>query len=179
MDQKGLDILVPVIEEMAKQNWQLIVLGTGDEQYHKSLRTLQQRHPKIFGLNITFDHKLAKRIYSGCDFFLTPSQFEPCGLGPLFAMRFGTIPVVRETGGLADSVHEFNLKTGEGNGFLFSSYKIENLLATMKKAVHIFQDQKTMAKLIKNAMSCDFSWESSAKKYIQLYERVEKKSLRV
>ena len=179
VDQKGLDILVPAVEEMAKQNWQLVVLGTGDEEFHKTLRVLHKRHPEHVGLNITFDFKMAKRIYSGCDFFLTPSRFEPCGLGPMFALRFGTIPIVRETGGLADSIHEFNPKTGEGNGFIFPGYKTEDLLVAMKRAVHIFRDSKLMPKLIKNAMACDFSWETSAKRYVQLYEKAERKSLQV
>ncbi len=179
VDQKGLDILAPAVEEMAKQNWQLIILGTGDEEFHKALRVLHKRHPEHLGLNITFDLKMAKRIYSGCDFFLTPSRFEPCGLGPMFALRFGTIPIVRETGGLADQVHEFNPKTGSGNGFIFPGYKTEDLLVAMRRAVSIFQNAKAMTKLIKNGMACDFSWESSAKKYAQLYEKAERKPLQV
>ncbi len=179
VDQKGLDILVPAVEEMAKQNWQLIVLGTGNEEFHKALRVMQKRHPEHLGLNITFDLKIAKRIYSGCDFFLTPSRFEPCGLGPMFALRFGTIPIVRETGGLADSIHEFNPKTGEGNGFTFAGYKTEDLLDAMQRAVGIFENSKLFPKLIKNAMACDFSWESSARKYVQLYEKAERKPLQV
>ena len=179
VDQKGLDILVPAVEEMAKQDWQLIVLGTGDEEFHKALRVMQKRHPEHLGLNITFDLKMAKRIYSGCDFFLTPSQFEPCGLGPMFALRFGTIPIVRETGGLANSVHEFNPKTGAGNGFVFQGYKTEDLLTAMRRAINIFRDSKLMTKLIKNGMACDFSWEASARKYVQVYEKAERKPLQV
>lgn len=179
VDQKGLDILVPAVEEMAKLNWQLIVLGTGDEEFHKALRVMHKRHPGHLGLNITFDLKMAKRIYSGCDFFLTPSRFEPCGLGPMFALQFGTIPIVRETGGLTDSIHEFNPKTGDGNGFIFPGYKTEDLLTAMKRAVGIFQDSKLMTKLIKNGMACDFSWETSARKYVQVYEKAERKPLQV
>jgi len=179
VDQKGLDILAPAVEEMAKQNWQLVLLGTGDEEFHKALRVLHKRHPENLGLNITFDLKMAKRIYSGCDFFLTPSRFEPCGLGPMLSLRFGTIPIVRETGGLADSIREFNPKTGEGNGFIFAGYKTEDLLTAMRRAVEIFKHSKLMAKLIKNGMACDFSWEVSARRYVQLYEKAERKQLQV
>lgn len=179
VDQKGLDILVPAIEEMAKENWQLTVLGTGDEEYHKALKVMRQRHPKHVALSITFDPKRAKQIYSSCDFLLMPSRFEPCGLGQMFSLRFGTIPIVRETGGLADSVREFNPATGDGNGFIFAGYTTEDLMTALARAVGIFQNAKAMAKLVKNAMACDFSWATSARKYVQLYERAERKPLEV
>ncbi len=179
VDQKGLDILVPAVEEMAKENWQLIVLGTGEEEYHKMLKILQKRHPEHLGLNITFDDKMAKRIYAGADIFLTPSRYEPCGLGPMFSLRFGTVPIVRETGGLVDTVHEFNPKTGEGNGFIFSGYQTEDLLVVMHRAVEIYRNQKLWTKLVKNGMACDFSWTQSARRYVALYERAEKKPLKV
>ncbi len=178
-DQKGLDILAPVVEEMAKANWQLILLGTGEEEYHKMLRILQKRHPQHLGLNITFDAKIAKRIYSGADIFLAPSRYEPCGLGPMFSLRFGTIPIVRETGGFVDTVREFNPRTGQGNGFIFSGYQSEDLLATMHRAVGVYQNQKVWTKLMRNGMECDFSWESSARRYAALYERAERKSIQV
>ncbi len=178
-DQKGLDILAPVIEDMAKENWQLVILGTGEEEYHKILKILYKRHPEHFGLNITFNTKMAKRIYSGADIFLTPSRYEPCGLGPLISLRFGTIPLVRETGGLADTVQEFNAKTGKGNGFIFPGYQPEDLLEAMRRAVGVFRNPKSWAKLIKNGMACDFSWAQSAVHYAALYERAERKSLKV
>lgn len=178
-DQKGLDILAPVVEQMAKENWQLVLLGTGDDEYHKTFRILQKRHPKHLGLNITFDPQIAKRIYAGADFFLTPSRYEPCGLGPMIALRFGTVPIVRETGGLVDTVQEFDPKTSEGNGFIFSGYQSEDLFETMKQAVRIFQNERLWAKLVRNGMACDFSWARSARRYVEIYERVERKSLKV
>ena len=179
VDQKGLDILAPIVEDMAKENWQLIILGTGAEEYHKALRVLQKRHPEHLGLNITFDDKMAKRIYAGADLFLTPSRYEPCGLGPMFALRLGTVPIVRETGGLVDTVQEFNPKSGHGNGFVFSGYESRDLLETMRRAVSVYQNQKAWTKLIRNGMICDFSWAKSARRYIMLYERAERKSVKI
>ncbi|MBI4368160.1 MAG: glycosyltransferase, partial [Candidatus Omnitrophica bacterium] len=179
VDQKGLDLLVPAVEEMAKANWQLVLLGTGDDEYHQALRVLQTRHPKQIGLNITFDEKLAKRVYSGVDIFLLPSRYEPCGLGQMFALRFGTVPLVRATGGLADTVQEFDPKTGEGNGFVFSRYQTGDLWTAMRRAVAAYRDQKVWTKLMGNGMACDFSWTQSARRYVALYERAERKPIKV
>ena len=178
-EQKGIDILAPLVEEMARENWQLVILGTGEEEYHKLLRLLHKRHPEHLGLNITFDPKTAKRIYSGADFFLMPSRYEPCGLGPMFSLRFGTIPIVRETGGLVDMIQKFDANTGKGNGFIFSGYKPEDLLEAMRRAVDIYRDEKLWTKLVRNGMACDFSWAQSARQYAAVYERAERKSLQV
>lgn len=178
-EQKGIDLLAPVVEEMARENWQLVILGTGEEEYHKLLRLLQKRHPDHLGLNITFDSKMAKRIYSGIDMFLMPSRYEPCGLGPMFALRFGTIPIVRETGGLVDMIQKFHPGTGKGNGFIFPGYKPGDLWDAMKQAVQIYLDEKLWTKLMRNGMACDFSWARSARQYAAVYERAERKPLQV
>jgi starch synthase len=177
--QKGLDLMTSVIEEVARQKWQLVILGTGDEQYHKVLRILAKRHPDYIGLNITFDPRMAKRIFSGSDMFLMPSRFEPCGLGQMISLRFGTVPVVRETGGLRDTIQEFDPNTGTGNGFTFSKYEADDFFAAIERAVQVFRDRKEWAKLIRNGMGSDFSWKVSARRYVELYERAERKSLNV
>jgi starch synthase len=178
-DQKGLDILAPAMESLAKEEAriQFVVLGTGQEKYHKIFKDLAKSYPKKFGMNIRFDAKLAKRIYAGSDFFLMPSQYEPCGLGQLIAMRYGTVPVVRETGGLADTVREFHPRTGEGNGIVFRNYTAKALLDAIKRAVSLFKDKKSWPVIQKNGMTSDFSWTFSAKKYTELYKQAERKAV--
>lgn len=179
VDQKGLDILIPVLESVTQENWHVVLLGTGEEKYHKHLRELGARYPAHLGLNITFNPRLAKQIYAGSDIFLLPSHYEPCGLGQMISFRFGTVPLARETGGLADTVSEFNPKTGKGNGFSFSRYSPDELLKTMRRAAGLYQNKEAWTKLMKNGMACDFSWEASAREYVALYERVERKPLQV
>ena len=177
-DQKGFDILAPVMHDFAKNlGAQLVLLGTGEEKYHILFRDLAKKHAKKFGCNILFDPKMAKRIYAGADVFLMPSYYEPCGLGQLIAMRYGTVPLVRETGGLADTVREFNPRTGEGNGFVFREYAPVALYKAMEKVVAAFKNKKIWMDAVKNCMKSDFSWKSSAKKYAELYKQVEKKVL--
>ncbi len=176
--QKGLNLLIEVIEDMMKLSWQLVVLGTGEEKFHSALRILAARHPGQLGINITYDEKLAKEVYAGSDIFLMPSQFEPCGLGQLIAMRFGTVPLVRDVGGLADTVSEFELESGKGNGFKFSRYKSSDFLKTMNHAVEVYENRKKWLRLVKNCMESDFSWKESARRYVALYERAERKALK-
>ncbi|HNV86228.1 MAG TPA: glycogen synthase GlgA [Candidatus Omnitrophota bacterium] len=174
-DQKGLDILAPVLEDFARKlNAHFVLLGTGEEKYHKILREEMAKYPKKFAFHIMFDAKMAKRIYAGSDIFLMPSCYEPCGLGQLISMRYGTIPLVRETGGLADTVSDFNPKTGKGNGFVFREYTSEKLFKTMERAVELFRKPKVWRQIVENAMQCDFSWNASAKKYVALYKQVKK-----
>lgn len=177
-DQKGLDILAPAMETLAKEGVQaqFVILGTGQEKYHNILRDLGKKYPKEFGINIRFDAALAKRIYAGADFFLMPSHYEPCGLGQLIAMRYGTVPLVRETGGLADTVREFNRGTKEGNGIVFKEYTEKALIDALKRAIEIFKDKKAWSAVVKNGMTSDFSWTASAKKYAELYKQAERKT---
>ncbi len=178
-DQKGLDILAPAVETIMKKGLQFVLLGTGEERYHQMFRELGKKYSSQLGVHILFDAKLAKRIYAGSDIFLMPSQFEPCGLGQMISLRFGTIPLVRETGGLADTIQDFNPKTGEGNGFVFKEYKTQAFLEALDRAVKVYGDPKLWSKLVKNGMKCDFSWRSSAKHYLELYERVKRKPVAV
>ncbi|MBI3313004.1 MAG: glycogen synthase GlgA, partial [Candidatus Omnitrophica bacterium] len=162
VDQKGIDILIPALEEISSSGIQFVLLGTGEEKYHQVFRDIAKKNRGKFGIHILFDSTMAKRIYAGCDMMLFPSYYEPCGLGQMIALRFGTIPVARATGGLADTIQEFHPETGLGNGFLFAEYSSEAFIGAVRKAVSIFHNEKNWARLVKNAMESDFSWKASA-----------------
>ena len=179
VDQKGLDIFVGALERLAKRNIQVVLLGTGEEKYHRLLRDIAKKNKKWLGVHILFDPKMAKRIYAGSDMLIVPSYYEPCGLGQMIALRYGTIPVVRATGGLADTIQEFNLQSEAGNGFVFKEYKAETLLDAIERAISVFKKEKLRKKIIKNGMKSDFSWTASAKKYIDLYESTQEKSIKI
>lgn len=179
VEQKGLDILIPAMESLKDTNVQFLILGTGEEKYHHALRDLSKRNKGRICAHITFDAQLAKRIYAGSDAFLMPSYYEPCGLGQMIALRFGSIPIVRATGGLADTVQEFDFKNEKGNGFLFQEYKTEALKEAIERAAAIFKNEKKWQELVKNAMESDFSWTASAKKYEQIYQATKKRALSV
>lgn len=167
-EQKGFDIVADGIDEICKMGLQLVILGTGDLKYHEIMEDMVKKYPKVISLNLKFDDQLAHKIYAGSDIFLMPSKYEPCGLGQLIAFRYGTIPLVFKTGGLADTV-------SEENGFIFDEYSKAELLKTIKKAIKAFGAKGKWLELVKKAMGLNFSWEASAKKYIQLYEKAKKK----
>jgi len=167
-EQKGFDILTESLPEICKTGAQLVILGTGNLKYHQILKKAAKKYPKTLSLNLKFDDPLAHKIYAGSDIFLMPSSYEPCGLGQIISLRYGTIPLVFKTGGLADTINE-------DNGFVFSSYTKDELVKAVKRSLAAFRDKKKWGSLIKNAMQCDFSWEASAKKYIQLYEKAKEK----
>ncbi len=179
VDHKGLDILIPVFEQLAKQEVQLVLLGTGDEKYHHVLRDLAKKNRKWLGVHILFDSKMAKKIYAGSDIFLFPSYYEPCGLGQIIALRYGAIPVVRAVGGLADTIQEFDPATQQGNGFRFEEYTSDALAEALTRAIGLYKQEKIWKALMRNAMASDFSWTASAKKYIQLYESVKRRTIKV
>jgi len=170
--QKGFDLIAAILADLLKGNVQLIVLGTGDDKYHVLLEKIAKMYPKKTSINLTFDAVLAEKIYAGSDMFLMPSRFEPCGLGQLIALRYGTIPVVRLTGGLSDTIREYNPKTGEGNGFVFSTYESSELYAAISRGLKLYKNKKAWSLLVKRAMGYDFSWESSARDYIKLYKKL-------
>lgn len=178
-EQKGLDILAAAVEGLIKRGVQLVLLGTGEEKYQQVFRELAKRHSNQLAVHILFDPRLAKRIYAGSDIFLMPSRYEPCGLGQLISLRFGTVPLVRYTGGLADTVEDFNPQTGEGTGFVFKEHQVQAFLKTLDRALGIFGDPNLWVKLMKNGMKKDFSWHASAKNYVELYERTERKPVKV
>jgi len=167
-EQKGFDILAEGIEKICKSDLQLVILGTGDIKYHTLLEGMVKKYPKVISLNLKFDDPLAHKIYAGSDIFLMPSRYEPCGLGQLISLRYGTIPLVFQTGGLADTVNA-------DNGFVFTKYSKEDLLKTINKSIKAFANKKSWGKLVKQAMQCDFSWGESAKQYVKLYAEAKTK----
>ncbi|MFJ7756063.1 glycogen synthase GlgA [Peribacillus muralis] len=171
VDQKGIDLILHVFHEMMSQGIQFILLGTGEEQYESAFRQLAEQYPIQVSVNTYFNEGLARRIYAGSDIFLMPSQFEPCGIGQLLALRYGTLPLVRETGGLRDTVIPYNQFTGEGNGFSFTNYNAHEMLHTIEQSVGLYKFQpKRWKSLVERAMKLDFSWTSSSLAYIKLYE---------
>jgi len=168
-DQKGLDILAGAIEDIMHLNCQLVILGTGDPKYHEMLKRLKNKYPEHLGINLKFDALLAELVYAGADMFLMPSRYEPCGLGQLISYRYGTIPIVRKTGGLADTVKDFNPKTGEGTGFVFEEYSSAALLQAAKRAIDTYHKKTLWKALQEKVMQLDYSWDASAKKYVSLY----------
>ncbi len=171
-DQKGLDLLFDMSDDLTAFDAQFVILGTGDEKYEQLFKMLSERVPGKIAAKIMFSIDLAQLIYAGADMFLMPSRYEPCGLGQMFAMRYGTVPIVRFTGGLKDSVKEFDPVKETGNGFGFESYKTDELHKTINKAIDCYNDHKLWKKVMKNAMETDFSWERSAGEYIELYRKI-------
>ena len=167
--QKGLDLIQKAEKKLAQLNCQFVLVGTGDPKYEKLLRDLAKRHPDKILASIKFDEKLAHQIIAGSDMLLVPSRYEPCGLTQLYAMHYGTIPVVRETGGLADSVTPHNAKTG-GTGFLFKQYKPDAMVKSIQSAINVYNKKPgDWQCLIQNAMTADFSWTAAAKNYEDLF----------
>lgn len=173
---KGLDLIMHVFDELvASEDLQVVVLGTGEEKYQQLFQQRAWDHPSKVAVSIFFDETLARQIYAGADLFLMPSQFEPCGIGQLIALRYGTVPVVRETGGLKDTVVPFNKYTCRGNGFNFYSYNAHDMLYTIKRALNYYYDKPVWEKIVHNAMHCDYSWRASARQYISLYRELREK----
>ena len=170
-DQKGFDILEEALEKIMQLDVQIVVLGTGQHKYHEMFEAAAKRHPDKLAVNLAFDNALAHLIEAGSDMFLMPSRYEPCGLNQLYSLRYGTIPVVRATGGLADTIADFKPESGKGTGFVFKQYSAEALLEAIKRAVAQFGDAEAWSGLVANAMAADFSWSASAKHYIDLYDR--------
>ena len=171
--QKGLDLIGEVIDELMQEDLQFVLLGTGNSEYEEMFKAAADKYPNKLAANIEYDVDLAQKIYASSDMFLMPSQFEPCGLGQLFSLRYGTIPVVRETGGLNDTVDSYNEYTGEGNGFSFTDYNAEDMLYTIRRAIHYYKNEPEIwEKLVKRAIESDYSWYNSAQEYIQLYKKV-------
>jgi starch synthase len=168
-DQKGFDILGDVIDHLLDLDLQLVLLGTGDPHYHEMFSRVAQAYVGKAAVFLTFNAELAQKIYAGSDMFLMPSRFEPCGLGQMIAMRYGSVPIVRATGGLADTVQDLHPQTGEGNGFSFEPYDRWALFAAIVRAVENYRYKDTWRKLQARGMTADFSWNASARKYIDLY----------
>ena len=172
VNQKGLDLIKGVIEEILHLDIQLVILGTGDQTYEDLFEYYSHIYPEKLSSNIGFSDKLAKLIYAGVDMFLMPSLFEPCGIGQLIALRYGTVPIVRETGGLKDTITPYNKFTGEGNGFSFTNYNAHDMLNVIQLAAETYKDKKQWLVIQKNGMKAETSWKDSAKKYNDLYKKL-------
>jgi starch synthase len=169
-DQKGLDLVNAIVPQLMDGNTQVVVLGTGDKVYEDSFRYYENAYRGSFCAYIAYDESLAHGIYAGADAFFVPSRFEPCGLTQLIAMHYGTVPIVRETGGLKDTVEPFNKFTGEGNGFTFDRYESGLLLdATNRAKTLYFEYREAWDEMVKRNMNKDVSWNVSAKQYRELY----------
>ena len=167
---KGLDLISEIADKLVAENdIQLIVLGKGEERFEQFFADLAARYPDKVAALLTYDRDLAKRIYAAADIFLMPSKSEPCGLSQMIASRYGTVPVVRETGGLYDTIKPFNPESGEGNGLTFVTYNAHDMLDALNRATALYHDKAVWKKLMKNAMNADFTWGASAAKYMQLY----------
>jgi len=171
-DQKGFDLLAHALGPILSLGVQFILLGSGDQKYHDLLAKLQADHPDRVSLTLGFNDPLAHRIYAGSDLFLMPSRYEPCGLGQMIALKYGTIPVVRETGGLADTIRDVD-RDSKGNGFSFLAYEAKALIEALSRAVQAYHQRETWALLVQRAMACDFSWEASARQYLRIFERAK------
>lgn len=164
--QKGIDLLLHVIEEILSLDLQLIILGTGEKEYEQSLEALSQRHSNLKAV-LTFDRALSKKMYAACDMFLMPSKSEPCGLSQMIACSYGAVPIVRSVGGLYDTIKPYG--TDGANGFRFDNYNAHEMLFTVKEAVELYKNKDEWNKLSKSAKRSRFTWDNSAKEYISIY----------
>ena len=170
-DQKGFDLIAYVMDELCQDAVQIVVLGTGEERYENMFRYYDWKYHGKVSANIYYSEAVSHKIYAACDAFLMPSLFEPCGLSQLMALRYGTVPIVRETGGLKDTVQPYNEFEGTGTGFSFANYNAHEMLGTIRYAEHIYYDKKReWNKIIDRAMAKDYSWNASALKYQELYD---------
>lgn len=174
--QKGLELVRRVFHEMMAENLQMIVLGTGDPEFENLFREMETQYGNQFKAYIGFSEEIAQQLYAGADLFLMPSKFEPCGLGQLIALKYGTLPIVRETGGLNDTVFSYNENTCEGNGFSFSHFNAHDMLHTIKRALNYYHKKAIWNQLTENAMSMNYSWSQSALQYYQLYRELVSRS---
>jgi len=170
--QKGIDLLADAIDDIMAKGAGLVILGKGEERYEELLEALASRYKGKIGVKIAFDSIFAHKIEAGSDMFLIPSFYEPCGLNQMYSLKYGTLPVVYNTGGLADTVVEVDENKGEGTGFKFYDYSKDGLCKAIDKAIRCFSNKKLWQKLIIQAMSCDFSWSEAAKEYLNVYQRL-------
>lgn len=171
-ESKGIQLLIDSFSQLMKDDVQVVLLGTGDRKYHNAIEKLVNKYSDKFACYLGFNNELAHLIEAGADMFLMPSKYEPCGLNQMYSLMYGTVPIVRETGGLADTVQKYNEKTEEGTGFVFKPFDSDAMLKEIQRALKLFKDKKAWNKIMKNGMKSDFSWQTSAKEYIELYKKV-------
>lgn len=170
VDQKGFDLIEKIMPELMKENVQMVILGTGEEKYQRFLKKAEKKYKKKLAVHIGFDEALAHQIEAASDMFLMASKFEPCGLNQMYSLRYGTVPIVRNTGGLADTIIDY--RKPNGNGFLFDKYDSKELMKSIKTALSLYKDKAKWNKLVRQGMALDFSWKVSATKYMKLYKSV-------
>lgn len=171
-DQKGVDIQLAALEEMLSANMQFILLGSGDREWEKGYRKLAERYPNKCAVKVGFDQGLSHRIEAGCDFYIMPSRFEPCGLNQMYSLRYGTVPIVRTTGGLDDSVTDISESVENADGIKFLEYSARALSKSIRKALVLYEDKALLEHYRDNGMAKDFSWDRTAKEYERVFERV-------
>jgi starch synthase len=172
--QKGFDLIVSALDYLLSKDLYFVLLGRGNKETEGYLRTIIDRHPGRGGIRFEFDNGSAHLVEAGADIFLMPSKYEPCGLNQMYSLRYGTVPIVRRTGGLADTVQEFDPSSGEGTGFLFTHYDAQDFKAAVDRALGLWPDRSAWRRLMRNGMEQDFSWAKSATKYVDIYHRVGK-----
>jgi starch synthase len=170
--QKGMDLVAEAMDALLDLDTQFVLLGTGDANLHKAFEGAKARHPSRVGLTLGFDVALSHKIEAGADMFLMPSRYEPCGLNQMYSLAYGTVPVVRATGGLDDTIQPFDPGTGEGTGFKFAGTTSRALLEAVVVAVGLYRQPDPWRRLIRNGMACDFSWDRSAREYEALYQEI-------
>ena len=175
VSHKGIDLIVGAMNELLQMPVSFIILGSGDRGYELSLESFAERFPDKIALKIGFNNELARRIYAGADMFLMPSRSEPCGISQMMAARYGTVPLVRETGGLKDSIVPYETDGGKGIGFTFEEYVSDSIVELVNRAVEVYKDKEKWKELVKRVMDWDFSWGSSAKEYLKMYAELLEK----
>jgi starch synthase len=168
-DQKGFDLIAEAADELFALDFSFVLLGTGASKYHDLFTGLEKRHPDRVKANLTFDNELAHKIEAGCDMFMMPSRYEPCGLNQMYSLKYGAVPIARRTGGLADTIVDFDDNRKQSTGFLFDEYSGAALLAAVRRALAVYLNKRSWNALVKRGMKQDFSWERSAKDYVDLY----------
>ena len=169
--QKGFDLISQVMDRLAREEMILVVLGTGDKPYEEMFLRLHKQFPNKIAVKVAYDNALAHKIEAGADMFLMPSRYEPSGLNQIYSLKYGTVPIVRATGGLDETIEPWDARTGKGTGFKFHEYNGESLLLTLKAALQAYRDEASWQVLMRNGMEKDFSWSTSAKEYVKVYER--------
>jgi starch synthase len=175
LDRKGLDLVRQIFPRVMELEIEIIFMGQGLEQYQSWVQEMVEKYPGLIGLEKNYNGPLAHQIQAGADLLLMPSRYEPCGLDQLYALKYGTIPIVRAVGGLEDTVEDYNTQTDQGTGFKFKEYEVEKLFLTLQRALSVYRDKPRWRRMIQRAMSQDFSWEKSAVQYQSLYQKALKK----
>jgi starch synthase len=169
--QKGFDLISQIMDRLAREDMIVVALGAGDKTYEEMFLRLNKQFPNKIAVKVAYDNALAHKIEAGADTFLMPSRYEPCGLNQIYSLKYGTVPIVRATGGLDDTIEPWDARTSKGTGFKFTEYNGESLLLTIKQALQCYRDQTSWQVLMRNGMNKDFSWNASAREYVKVYEK--------